>query len=241
MQDSPRIAMNSTWFLLMVVLGCTTQAFRTSPFVIQSRIHSVSNLLMSAEELTAEINVDGSSLSTPVALEAPNAPTETNKFDRPAIFVGNIPIALSAEEVETELRKQLGEDFEKLALITDRMTGQSRGFGYLTIRDDAIDNAVAQLKDIEMNGRILKIDIQDKEKLKARNAISFNERQEKQIPKKRDLEETNQRSVYVGNLPLDTTREEFRQAIESLFGSEILKGIRLSTFPETRKHCLNTS
>lgn len=219
----------------MVVLGCTTQAFRTSPFVIQSRIHSVSNLLMSADESTTEINVDGSSLSTSVVVETPTAPVETNKFERPAIFVGNIPIALTAEEVETTLRKQLGTDFEKLALITDRMTGQSRGFGYVTIRDDAVDNAVVHLKDIEINGRILKVDIQDKEKLKARNVIPFNERQERQTTKKRDLEETNQRSVYIGNLPLDTTREEFRQAIESMFGTDILKGIRLSTFPETQK------
>ena len=45
-------------------------------------------------------------------------------------------------------------------VITDRDTGRSRGFGFVTFADDqAADKAVAALNQTELDGRTIKVDV----------------------------------------------------------------------------------
>jgi len=55
-------------------------------------------------------------------------------------------------------------DVEEAKVITDRETGRSRGFGFVTFADgDAADQAVSEMNGTDLDGRTLKVDVaQDK-------------------------------------------------------------------------------
>jgi RNA recognition motif-containing protein len=72
------------------------------------------------------------------------------------IFVGNLDFAATEDEV-----RALFEDFgavERAAIVRDRDTGRSRGFGFveMTVNSEA-DSAIAALNGRELNGRALKV------------------------------------------------------------------------------------
>src|SRR6266550_6246419 len=70
------------------------------------------------------------------------------------IFVGN----LSFQTTETDLTETFAQHgpVEAVAIITDRETGRSKGFGFVTMTDGA-DKAIAQLSGSELNGRVLTV------------------------------------------------------------------------------------
>jgi cold-inducible RNA-binding protein len=72
------------------------------------------------------------------------------------IYVGN----LSFSATESDLREafQGFGTVEKAAIITDKVTGQSRGFGFVEMpnRDEA-EKAIAALNGRDLKGRALKV------------------------------------------------------------------------------------
>jgi cold-inducible RNA-binding protein len=70
------------------------------------------------------------------------------------IYVGN----LSFNATEQELRDLFGQHgtVNSVSLITDRETGQPRGFGFVEMEDGA-DKAISQLDGKEVGGRTLKV------------------------------------------------------------------------------------
>lgn len=77
------------------------------------------------------------------------------------LYVGNLPWSVN----ETELRQMfepMGE-VHSAALITDRETGRSRGFGFVELDDEAADKAISELNGKDMGGRALRVnEAQDK-------------------------------------------------------------------------------
>ena len=72
------------------------------------------------------------------------------------IFVGNLPFSAS----ETDLRGLFAEygEIESVAIITDRDTGRSRGFGFVELAADArADDAIRDLDGSSMDGRTIKV------------------------------------------------------------------------------------
>lgn len=72
------------------------------------------------------------------------------------IFVGNLPFNAS----ESDLRSLFAEygDIESVAVITDRDTGRSRGFGFVELASNArADDAIRDLDGTEINGRAIKV------------------------------------------------------------------------------------
>lgn len=72
------------------------------------------------------------------------------------LFVGNFPW----KTTEDDLRNMFAEygDVEEVIIIKDRMSGRSKGFGFVTFGDDAAaDAAVAALDGKDMGGRPLKV------------------------------------------------------------------------------------
>ncbi len=72
------------------------------------------------------------------------------------LFVGG----LSWNTTDDSLR-QVFERFgnvEEARIITDRETGRSRGFGFVTFTDDeGADNAIAEMDGTELDGRTIKV------------------------------------------------------------------------------------
>lgn len=70
------------------------------------------------------------------------------------IYVGNLPFTAS----DAEIRTLFGEfgTVESVSLITDRQTGQPRGFGFVEMSSGA-DEAIRALDSKEMDGRALKV------------------------------------------------------------------------------------
>ena len=68
------------------------------------------------------------------------------------LYVGNLPYRSTEEELE-DLFSQVGTVTD-VTIITDRMTGQSKGFGFVEMIDEETANtAVERLNGAEMGGR----------------------------------------------------------------------------------------
>lgn len=78
------------------------------------------------------------------------------------LYVGNLPWSAT----EQELRELFGAfgSVESVAIITDRETGRSRGFGFVEIDSpDGVGKAIEQLDGRDFGGRALRVnEAQDK-------------------------------------------------------------------------------
>jgi RNA recognition motif-containing protein len=71
------------------------------------------------------------------------------------IYVGNLPFRTTEEDL-SGLFQQVGS-VEAVSIITDRETGRSKGFGFITMNDDEAEKAIAQFNGSEFNGRTLTV------------------------------------------------------------------------------------
>ena len=72
------------------------------------------------------------------------------------MYVGNLPYSFSSAEL-SELFKPFGAVTSAEVMI-DRITGQSRGFGFVAMEDaEAANKAMSQLDGQLVNGRPLKV------------------------------------------------------------------------------------
>lgn len=72
------------------------------------------------------------------------------------LYVGNLPFAITSQEL-TELFSQAGE-VVSANIITDRFSGQSRGFGFVEMSsDEGAQAAINQFNEYQMKGRSLKV------------------------------------------------------------------------------------
>ena len=70
------------------------------------------------------------------------------------LYVGNLPWAVSSSELQA-LFAEHGE-VVSAEVITDRVTGRSRGFGFVQMEtDEASDAAIEALNGHDMNGRAI--------------------------------------------------------------------------------------
>ena len=71
------------------------------------------------------------------------------------IYVGNLPFSTGSDELE-ELFGTYGV-ISSAAVINDRETGRSRGFGFVEMDDDGGQRAIEELDGKEYGGRTLKV------------------------------------------------------------------------------------
>jgi cold-inducible RNA-binding protein len=71
------------------------------------------------------------------------------------IFVGN----LSFNTTEGDLDGLFGQvgPVESVAIITDRTTGRSKGFGFVEMSNEDADKAIAKLNGTDLGGRALTV------------------------------------------------------------------------------------
>ena len=71
------------------------------------------------------------------------------------IYVGNLP--WSADDAALrDLFATVGE-VQSVAVVSDRETGRSRGFGFIEMNDSDADKAIAELNGRDMDGRELRV------------------------------------------------------------------------------------
>ena len=71
------------------------------------------------------------------------------------LYVGNLPFS-----VDEEAFKKLFAEYEaeEVSLIKDKFSGRSKGFGFVTISDEAVaKKALAEINGKEVDGRELKV------------------------------------------------------------------------------------
>lgn len=72
------------------------------------------------------------------------------------IYVGNLPYSATNEQL-TDLFSAFGEVSEA-TIITDRDTGQAKGFGFVQMtQDDAARSAIAQLDGTTLDNRAIRV------------------------------------------------------------------------------------
>jgi len=73
------------------------------------------------------------------------------------LYVGNLAYAVTNEDL-MELFGQVGT-VEKAVVVTDKFSGQSRGFGFVEMADqDGATKAIETLNETDLKGRRIKID-----------------------------------------------------------------------------------
>ena len=73
------------------------------------------------------------------------------------IYVGNLAFRTSESRIH-ELFSQYGQ-VHSVKLVTDYVTGRSRGFGFVEMDPEEADKAIAGLNGTELDGRVLKVDV----------------------------------------------------------------------------------
>lgn len=72
------------------------------------------------------------------------------------VYVGNLPFSVEQAKLK-ELFDSYGE-IEEAVVISDRFSGRSKGFGFVTFVNDAdADKAIAEMNEKDMEGRPLKV------------------------------------------------------------------------------------
>ena len=71
------------------------------------------------------------------------------------IFVGNLSFRTTESELDV-LFAEVGA-VESVTIITDRMTGRSKGFGFVEMSNDDAEKAIQKLNGTQLGGRALTI------------------------------------------------------------------------------------
>ena len=71
------------------------------------------------------------------------------------LFVGNLSFQTSEQDL-SDLFAQVGK-VESVSIITDRMTGRSKGFGFVEMDNEAAENAITKFNGSDLDGRKLTV------------------------------------------------------------------------------------
>jgi RNA recognition motif-containing protein len=71
------------------------------------------------------------------------------------IFVGNLSLQTTENDI-SDAFAQCGA-VESVSIITDRDTGRSKGFGFVTMSEDDAEKAIGQLNGTQLDGRALTV------------------------------------------------------------------------------------
>ncbi len=71
------------------------------------------------------------------------------------IYVGNLVYSATNEEVK-ELFSQFGKVFN-VKLIYDRETKKPKGFGFVEMQEEGVNEAIAKLDNTDFMGRIIRV------------------------------------------------------------------------------------
>jgi RNA recognition motif-containing protein len=71
------------------------------------------------------------------------------------LYVGNLPWSTKAEDLADAF--SLHGEVLSSRVITDRETGRSRGFGFVEVNDEDVENMIAAMNGADFNGRVITV------------------------------------------------------------------------------------
>ncbi len=71
------------------------------------------------------------------------------------IYVGNLPYNITDEDLRTTFSR-FG-DVSSVSLVTDRFSGESKGFGFVEMTNSHADAAIKGLNGTDLKGRAIKV------------------------------------------------------------------------------------
>ena len=72
------------------------------------------------------------------------------------VYVGNLPFSMGRDDL-AKLFESYGE-MEEVVVIADKFSGRSKGFGFVTFKNDEDANkAISEMNEKEVEGRALKV------------------------------------------------------------------------------------
>lgn len=95
-------------------------------------------------------------------------------MDKKKLYVGNLPWSATADSLK-QLFSQFGEVVDAV-VITDRMSGRSKGFGFVTFANDSdAEKAVADMNGKDVEGRQIVVNVaRPREQRSFNNNRSYN-------------------------------------------------------------------
>lgn len=74
------------------------------------------------------------------------------------LYVGNLPYEITSDKLK-EIFSSAGEVTEAI-VISDKYSGRSKGFGFVTMKDDATaEKAIKDLNETEVDGRRIIVNV----------------------------------------------------------------------------------
>lgn len=78
---------------------------------------------------------------------------------RKKLYVGNINFRTEPDSLKAFIESH-GFDVEEILIITDKVTTRSKGFGFVTLKDENdLETAVGVLNQMSLDGRSLKVNV----------------------------------------------------------------------------------
>jgi len=72
------------------------------------------------------------------------------------VYVGNLPFTVDSEKLKAMFASY--GDIEEATVISDKFSGRSKGFGFVTFQnDESAKKAIGEMNDKEVEGRALKV------------------------------------------------------------------------------------
>lgn len=76
------------------------------------------------------------------------------------IYVGNLPYTIDNAKLSEMFSQIEGVEVVEAAVITDKFSGRSKGFGFVTFaKDEMAQTAIAKMNGQELEGRALTVNI----------------------------------------------------------------------------------
>lgn len=167
-----------------------------------------------------EYTINDRNINVSISLPVGQAPPNRRKkefTERTKIYIGNMPFD-TTEDALKELFSEYGTVHDSY-IPTDRETGRSRGFGFITMEKDEANAAMEKLEGFVYDGRELIV-----------NESVPKGSQPKTPRRKVSRNQDNMRRLYVGNLSFDAD-DEILMDLFTEFGN--VKEIFMPTWPDT--------
>ena len=125
------------------------------------------------------------------------------------IYVGNLPWSVTKERFE-ELFSPFGE-IEEALVVANKYTGRSRGFGFVTYKNDAdADKAMKEINEKEVEGRrlVVKLARPSREDQEGEQAEEEQKPKEKLVEEKKEETEEKPAKKPKKEKPAEEKKEE---------------------------------